>query len=308
MKVVIIGGAGGVGSSAAFNLLNSPHEHEIVLVDTRAEMIASHVMDLENVAALGEAAVRVRGGTSEDALEADVVVLCAAAPLRLNVSRSVYLSNNVRIVAEVLAPLSGGGFAGVVLMVTNPVDVLLTWVHRQGWLPKGRLLGYTLNDSLRLRTGVARALGAHPRDVGGFVLGEHGDGQVPIFSRITLRGEPVMLSNEQRAKAGQYIENWYRRHVTLDSGRTSTWASGRGIALMIDAMVDSQGIVFPAAAVLDGEFGVRGVCLGVPVTLSNRGVAGIVEWNLEPDELRGMRLAAKNIEAVVTGLSDDYFA
>jgi malate dehydrogenase len=302
MKVVIIGGAGGVGSAAAFALLNSPHGHEIVLVDTRPEMVTSHVMDLENVAALGAAKAQVRGGTSVDALDADVVVLCAAAPLRLNISRSVYLADNLRIAAGALIPLSGVDFGGVVLMLTNPVDVLLTWVHRQGWLPKGRLLGYTLNDSLRLRTGVAVALGVHPRDVGGFVLGEHGDGQVPIFSRITLHGEPVTLSREQRAEARHYIDTWYPRHVALDSGRTSTWASGRGIALMIDAMADNQGTVLPAAAALDGEFGVRGVCLGVPVSLGRHGVAGIVEWKLEPDELRGLQRAARSIETAATGL------
>jgi malate dehydrogenase len=306
MKVVIIGGAGGVGASAAFSLLNSPHGHEIVLVDTRPEMITSHVMDLENVAALGAAQTTVRGGTSRDALDADVVVLCAAAPLRLNVSRSVYLADNLRIVAQALTPLRGGEFGGVVLMLTNPVDVLLTWVHREGWLPRGRLLGYTLNDSLRLRTGVALALGVHPRDVGGFVLGEHGDGQVPIFSRITLHGEPVTLSREQRAAARHYIDTWYPRHVALDSGRTSTWASGRGIALMIDTMAGSQGTVLPAAAALVGEFGLHDVCLGVPVSLGRHGVAGIVEWKLEAEELRGLRQAADSIETAVAGLSSTW--
>jgi malate dehydrogenase len=302
MKVVIIGGGGGVGSSAAFSLLNSPHGHEIVLVDNRPEMVTSHVMDLENVATLGAGQTTVRGGTARDALDADVVVLCAAAPLRLNVSRSVYLADNLRIVSRALTALSGTDFGGVVLMLTNPVDVLLTWVHRQRWLPKGRLLGYTLNDSLRLRTGVAMALGVHPREVGGFVLGEHGDGQVPIFSRITLHGAPVSLSREQRAAARHYIDTWYPRHVALDSGRTSTWASGRGVALMIDAMADDQGAVLPAAAALDGEFGVHGVCLGVPVTLSRHGVAEVVEWSLEPEELRGLRRAASSIETAVAGL------
>ena len=166
MKVVIIGGAGGIGSSAAFNLLSAQGTYEIVLVDTRPNMITSHTMDLENALGLGATADTVRGGTPEDALDADVVVLSAAVPLRLNSSRSVFLADNARIVSECLLPLraAGADFGGLVLMLTNPVDPLLTWVHRQGWLPRERLIGYTLNDPLRAPTRLGVTPGAPPAE------------------------------------------------------------------------------------------------------------------------------------------------
>ncbi|MFM9441085.1 malate dehydrogenase [Streptomyces acidiscabies] len=302
MKVVIIGGAGGIGSSAAFNLLSAQGTYEIVLVDTRPNMITSHVMDQENALALGATPDTVRGGTPEDTLDADVVVLSAAVPLRLNSSRSVFLADNAAIVDQCLRPLRDSDFGGVVLMLTNPVDPLLTWAHRQGWLPRHRLVGYTLNDSLRLRTGIAHALGVHPKDVDAWMVGEHGEGQVPLYSRITVGGESVVLTDEQRAVAEEYADTWYSRHVALDSGRTSTWTTGLGTARLIEAMATGSGTVVPASVVLDGEYGVHGVSLGVPVELGRDGVRRVVEWDLAPGERLGMQRAAVSVEAAVADL------
>ncbi|MDH6455638.1 MULTISPECIES: malate dehydrogenase [unclassified Streptomyces] len=305
MKVVIIGGAGGIGSSAAFNLLSAQGTYEIVLVDTRPNMITSHTMDLENALGLGTTADTVRGGTPEDALDADVVVLSAAVPLRLNSSRSVFLADNARIVEECLRPVreAGADFGGVVLMLTNPVDPLLTWVHRQGWLPRERLIGYTLNDSLRLRTGIAFALGVPVKDVGAWMLGEHGEGQVPLYSRITVGGERVVLTEAQRTVAEEYVDTWYAKHVALDSGRTSTWTTGLGTARIIEALNTGSGTVVPASVVLDGEYGVHGASLTVPVELRPDGVRRIVTWDLPAEELAGMSRAAAHVEAAASELT-----
>ncbi|MFZ3566869.1 malate dehydrogenase [Streptomyces sp. BH097] len=307
VKVVIIGGAGGIGSSAAFNLLSAQGTYEIVLVDTRPNMITSHAMDLENALALGATADVVRGGTPEDALDADVVVLSAAVPLRLNSSRSVFLADNARIVADCLRPLreAGADFGGSVLMLTNPVDPLLTWVHRQGWLPRHRLIGYTLNDSLRLRTGISLALGVPPKDVDAWMLGEHGEGQVPLYSRVAVGGEVTVLTEEQRKAAEEYADTWYTKHVALDSGRTSTWTTGLGTARMIEAMTAGSETVLPASVVLDGEYGVHGVSLTVPVELGPEGVRRIVPWELPQDELDGMVKAAARVEAAVSDIAEE---
>jgi len=305
VKVVIIGGAGGIGSSAAFNLLSAQGTYEIVLVDTRPNMITSHTMDLENALGLGTTADTVRGGTPEDALDADVVVLSAAVPLRLNSSRSVFLADNARIVDECLAPLreAGADFRGLVLMLTNPVDPLLTWVHRQGWLPRERLIGYTLNDSLRLRTGIAFTLGVPPKDVDAWMLGEHGEGQVPLYSRVRVGGQPVELSGEQRSAAEEYVDTWYTKHVALDSGRTSTWTTGLGTARLVEAVATGSGTLLPACVVLDGEYGVHGSSLTVPVELGPEGVRRIAAWDLSAEEVTGMIRAADRVEAAVAELS-----
>lgn len=295
MKVVIIGGAGGVGSTAAFHLLCTHRRYEIVLADARPGMTLSHIMDLENVPALSGSRSVVRPGTAEEALDADIVVLSAAVPLRLNTDRAVFLAENARIVGECLAPLRDSGFRGVVLLLTNPVNHLLTWVHRHGFVPRERLIGYTFNDTLRFRTGIARVLGVPPPAVDAWVLGEHGDGQVPVFSRVTVDGSPVRLTALQRTDVLEYTDTWYAKHVALDSGRTSTWSSGLGTARLVEAVASGADALVPAAVVLEGEYGVAGVGLGVPVLLGPDGVREVARWELDPKEAEGMRRAAAGV-------------
>ena len=295
MRVVIIGGGGGVGSALAFCLATAPEAFELVLTDSRPHMITSHVMDLENAVALAPAASTVRGGTLADAAGADVVVCCASAPLRPNSSRAVYLEENRRILADTLEPLRATGFHGVLLLLTNPVDPLLTWLYRRGWPKRGRLLGYALNDSLRLRTAIAAGRGVHPRDVDAWVVGEHGAGQVPLLSRVTVHGEPVRLREQERAAVLEYLDTWYVRHVALDSGRSSTWSSGLGAAAMVRALSRDADTVLPACAVLEGEYGVHGVGLGVPVAIGRGGLRSVVEWELDAAELDALHAAAANV-------------
>src|SRR3954469_20766912 len=156
MKVAIVGGGGGVGASVAFNVLQSDEPHECVLVDRREEMALSHALDLEQVVAAG-ATGSGRTGGPEEIENADVVVICAAVPLTVNSSREVYLHGNAEILRSLVDPLAAGD--GVVVMVTNPVDPLCTLAARWTGVDRGRIVGYTLNDSLRLRTAVARSAG-----------------------------------------------------------------------------------------------------------------------------------------------------
>jgi malate/lactate dehydrogenase len=290
LRVAIAGGAGGVGSSLAFNLLMRPEPYDVVVVDRRPEKVLSHVMDLEQVVAL--AGGSVRAGGLDDLAGADVVVVCAAAPLTENTSRAVYLHDNAAIVAGIAERLGDG----VLMMVTNPVDALCTWlVERQG-LDRRRVLGYTLNDTLRLRTAIAAARGVPAADVEAYVLGEHGDAAVPVFSRVTVAREPVALSVEERAEAETFVRTWYRRHVALDSRRSSTWTSGAGAARMV-AGLRAGADPWPVSVVLAGEYGIDGAAVTVPVALGPGGAERIHEWELAPDELAALRAAADSVRA-----------
>jgi malate/lactate dehydrogenase len=286
MKVAIAGGAGGVGSSLAFNLLIRPEPYDVIVVDRRPEKVLSHVMDLEQVLTLGTGR-SVRPGGCDDLEQADVVVVCAAAPLTENTTRDVYLADNARIVDGIAERLAA--WDGVLIMVTNPVDALCTRLTRD----RRRTLGYTLNDSLRLRTAIADARETDPRAVEAWVLGEHGEAAVPVFSRIDVDGARIALEPHEREAAHEFIRTWYRRHVALDPRRSSTWTTGAGLAEMIAGL--RTGLTTVASVRLDGEYGIAGVSLGVPVTLGPDGVETIHEWELDPDELAGLQWAAEVI-------------
>lgn len=300
MKVAIIGGAGGIGSSLAFNLLQSAHPFEVVIVDSRPNMILSHVMDLQDTLPLGRA-LGVRGGELADAADADAVVVCAAVPQTLNTDRSVFFADNAALVSGIVTELRERDWDGLLVMMTNPVDALNTWLVRRFGLDPARVIGYSTNDTLRIRTGVGLALGVPSRSVEAWVLGEHGAGQVPLLDRVRVDGEPVTLSPEERAAVLDYIDNWYVRHVALESGRASTWSSGLGGARLLEALATGTGETLTGSVVLDGQYGVAGVSLGVPLRLGPEGVREVIEWDLAAAELEAMVASAARVDALASG-------
>ncbi|MDP9293168.1 MAG: malate dehydrogenase [Actinomycetota bacterium] len=300
-QVAIVGGGGGVGASLAFNLLLRDEPYEVVLVDGRSGMAHSHEMDLQQVLAAG-ATGSVRIVELGEVAEADVVVVTASTPLTVNRSRMVYLRDNAAILTEVRGALPRG-WPGVALVVTNPVDPLCTWLQRHTGLDRRRVLGYTANDSLRLRTAVGNQLGVRSGAVDAWVLGEHGEGCLPLLDRVLVSGEPVELSPEQRQAAEQFVRGWYERHVALDSGRSSTWTSGHGLARMVAALSGTGEALWPASVVLEGEYGIHGAALSVPVTLAQGGAREIHEWDLSPEQLTALRAAAEGVRRAADALN-----
>jgi malate/lactate dehydrogenase len=272
------------------------------MLDERQNMVHSHLWDLEQVLEQAAQPGSVRSGSVQDIDGADVLVITAAVPLTVNSSRMVYLRGNTAILAALLDRLPRG-WPGTVILVTNPVDPLGTWAQRRAGLERTRLLGYTLNDSLRLRTGIGRVLGVAPGRVQAWMVGEHGDLAVPLWDRVSLDGAGVVLDDAQRAVVMAFVSEWYARHVALDSRRSSTWTSGLGIARMVRACLDPDGDeLWPASIMLRGEYGLDGVSLSVPVRLGGGGARGIEEWDLSAGELDGLHAAARFVGEAADGL------
>jgi malate/lactate dehydrogenase len=299
VKVTIVGGAGGVGASTAFNLALARGSHEVAVVDSRREMVTSHLMDFEQALELSPGC-DLRAGDLGDLADSDVAVLLSSAPLVANRPRIEYLAENA-LIADAFADALPAAWGGVAIVVTNPVDPLVTRLRRRTGIDRRRVLGYTLNDSLRLRTGLAKALGAVPGQVEAWVIGEHGDLSVPLYGRVTIGGRPIELTPGQIAIAEDYRRGWYPRHVALDSGRSSTWTSGLGVARMLLAL-DGPGELWPASLVLEGEYGIEGVAVTVPATIGRGGAAQVHEWDLTPDELTALRASAEFVRAAAEGL------
>ena len=297
MKLAVVGGAGGVGSSVAFNVLLDARGDEVVLIDSRATQVESQAMDFAQVLEQSPGS-SLRAGAESDLLDADVIVLAVGVPLTVNRSRLVYLEANAKIL-DSIADVLPQDWPGVAIVVTNPVDPLVTRFQARTGIDRRRVLGYTLNDSLRLRTGVARVLGLAPGAVAAWVLGEHGETGVPIWSRVEVDGDTRTLSDAEKAVAEEYLRTWYVRHVALDSGRTSTWTTGLGVARMVEAISAETDDVWPASLVLDGEFDLAGVAVTVPVRLAAEGVAAVFEWALEADEYEALQASAATVRLAV---------
>ena len=296
MRVAVFGAAGGIGSSIAFSLCMRLPGAEIVLVDTNTTMAESHAMDLLDVLALGEAST-VRLGTAVDAVDADVVVISAGVALHSMPSRAEFLDANAAIVAEVADPLAAAGWRGSMLIMTNPVDALVTWVQRRTGMDRHRIIGYTLNDTLRLRTAIASQLNVHPASVDAWVLGEHGGKHLPVFSRVIVEGRPVELDAAQREAARDYVDGWFARHARLDVRRSSAWTSGAGGAELVDAIVSGKPSPLPGSIVLEGEYGISGAAVSVPLVFDPAGGARVIEWTLSAEESSALSNAARRVVA-----------
>jgi malate/lactate dehydrogenase len=257
-------------------------------------------MDLEQVLEQSPGC-SIRGGDAGDLAGAGIIVLISATPLTVDTPRVEYLSRNA-VIADELADALPAGWGGLLIVVTNPVDPLVTRLQGRMGIDRRRILGYTLNDSLRMRTGVANALGVGPGRVESWVVGEHGDLSVPLYDRVTVDGQPVRLTAAQQAAAEEYQRTWYTRHVALDSGRSSTWTSGLGVSRMIAAL-DGSGGLWPASVVLDGEYGIRGVAVSVPVTLGRGGAEEIHEWELSPAEMEALHASAEFVRAAAASIA-----
>ncbi len=301
LRVCIIGGGGTVGSAAAFRLAALGLAEEVVLLDARPHMAQSHALDLDQAASVMAGSV-VRAGTWDDLAGAGIVILCAGLPERNVASRDEYLAGNLSIVREAAAHLAALCPEAVVIVATNPVDVFTAALARLTGMDDRRFLGYSWNDTLRLRWAVARVLGEPARDVEALVIGEHGEMQVPLYDRIAVRGRPVLLTAEQEREADSSIRSWFATYQGLNSGRTSGWTSAVGIATVVGAIVGGGSEILPGSAVLHGEYGVTGVSLGVPVRLGSRGVEEVVELPLTPAQSSAFRAAAGKVGSLLDGV------
>lgn len=300
MRVVIVGGAGLVGSGTAFAVaLTVPGVREIVLVDEWVAGAAAHALDMQQLGATVRP-VDIAVGGPDEVTSADVVVLAASAPRPETPERGGSFERNLAVLSDLVPALQRVPEHAVILLATNPVDPLCTWLQRATGLERGRILGYSTNDSARFRLAVARVLEVAPDRVEGWVLGQHGQLQVPLYSRLRVDGEPMGLSPEQRNQVNDEIFGWFANFQALRSGRSSQWASGQGLAAMVDAIGTDAGSTWPAALVLDGEYDLHEVAVAVPVQLGTGG-ATVEQWELDDEELEGLHRAADAVRRSLVG-------
>jgi malate dehydrogenase len=289
MKISILGAAGNIGSSAAFSVATQGVADEIVLIDPyRPDVLKQYVSDLTTAVAHED--VVVRAGTGEDMKDSGIIIN-AAGSANIGKSRLDVLPKNIPIVRSICADIKRYCPGAVVIVASNPVDPLNYAMYLCSGLDRYQLIGYSANDSIRFRLMMSRVLGVKTSRVEAFVIGEHGDSQVPLFSSVRMDGKKVDISEETKRKVREQID-----HIPIEleeerkaSGRTAAWTTSVGIAALCRAIATGNARVYPCSMNLDGEYGVRNMSMSVPVVLGKAGVRDILEWELDPDEQEGLK-------------------
>ncbi|MFC1908358.1 malate dehydrogenase [Chloroflexota bacterium] len=285
MKITILGAAGCIGSCATFNIAVHGLADEIVMIGGRQQnKLMHHAMDIGTAVAAQN--VTVRSGRYEDMSGSDIVINAAGIHEDLYSSRHTErLPQNLPITQDIAQNINQHCPEAVVITATNPIGPLnyamyLLGSHRD----RSKVIGYSLNDSIRFRMVMARALGVETSQVEGAAIGEHGSTQVLLFSSIRVKDKPVSISEDIKQKIRIDVPDIIRSYEELKVERTTGWTSAVGLAAIIHAIGKNTGEMIPCSTVLDGEYGCRGLSMTVPAIIGRGGIQEVLEWELAPDE------------------------
>lgn len=304
-KVAIIG-AGRVGETAAQILAEQEICREIVLIDIKEDAPQGVALDIFQTAPFFDFDTRVTGSNQPEAMEgADLVMITAGIPRKPGMSRSDVLATNLQIIDGIVDEVLRYAADAIIVMVSNPVDVLTYRVwQRTGW-PRARIMGQAgVLDASRMAAFIAMETGFSARDITTIVLGGHGDSMVPLPRFCTINGIPVTeFINPERMEA--IIERTRQggaEILALRKNSSAYDAPGASVAAMVDAISFRRRRLLPCVAILDGEYGQRDVAMGVPCILTEQGVETIVELPLDDGERAAFDVSVSAVKADIERL------
>lgn len=288
MKVTVVG-AGAVGASCAEYIALKNFASEVVLIDIKEGFAEGKAMDLMQTASLNGFDTRIVGVTNDYSKTAgsDVAVITSGIPRKPGMTREELIGTNANIVKSVVEQLVKHSPNIIVIVVSNPMDTMAYLVHKATKLPKNHIIGMGgALDSARFKYRLAEALGSPISDVDGMVIAAHSDsGMLPLTRLASYRGVPVseFLSAE---RLSQVAEETKVGGATLTKllGTSAWYAPGAAVSALVQAIACDQKKLFPCSVLLEGEYGQKDVCVGVPVIIGRDGVERIVEVKLNEAE------------------------
>ena len=295
-KVSVVGAAGTVGAAAGYNIALRDVCDELVYVDIpeQEDVTVGQAADTNHGVAY-DSNTTVRQGTYEDTAGSDVVVITAGIPRQPGQTRIDLAGDNAPIMDDIgssIAEHNDGDY--VTITTSNPVDLLNRHLYETGDREREQVIGFGGRlDSARFRYVLSERFDTQVNNVEATILGEHGDAQVPVFSKVRIDGaDPDFSDDEKEEILGDLQES--AMNVIERKGATE-WGPATGVAHMTEAVLRDTGEVLPGSIVLDGEFGHEGTAFGVPVKLGANGVEDVVEWDLDSYEQELMAEAADKL-------------
>jgi len=300
MKVTVVG-AGAVGASCAEYIAIKNFASEVVILDIKEGFAEGKAMDLMQTASLNAFDTKIVGTTGdyEKTANSDICVITSGIPRKPGMTREELIGINAGIVKSVSASLIEHSPNTIIIVVSNPMDTMTYLVHKTTNLPKNRIIGMGgALDSARFKYRLAEALAAPISDVDGMVIGGHSDkGMVPLTNHATRNSVKVseFLSAE---RLEQVKEDTKVGGATLTKllGTSAWYAPGAAVSGLVQAIACDQHKMFPCSTLLEGEYGLNDLCIGVPVLLGKNGIEKIVEINLSDAEKAHLAESAKGVQ------------
>ncbi len=302
VKVTVVG-AGNVGGSIAQRLAEK-NCYDIVLVDIVEGMPQGKALDLVEAGPVCAYDSAVTGANSYEATkDSDLVIITSGIPRRPGMSRDELLETNTKIVSSVVKETTKRSPNAILIIVSNPLDVMTHVAHRVSEFPRNRVLGMAgVLDSARFRSFIAEALQVSVENIQAMVLGGHGDSMVPLIRYTTIAGRPIdeWLPPETLQALIKRTREGGAEIVNLLKTGSAYYAPAASVVEMVEAITKDQKKILPCATLCEGEYGFQNLVLGVPVKLGSDGAETIIEYALTAEEKSGLEASAQ----VVRGLCE----
>ncbi len=307
MKVSVIG-AGNVGATCAEVLAHHEIVNEVVLLDIKENFAEGKALDIWETAAINMYDTRVTGSTNDYSKTAnsDVVVITSGLPRKPGMSRDDLISTNAKIVKSVTEQVAKYSPNTIIIVVSNPLDVMTYCAYINAKFPSNRVFGMAgILDTGRYKSFLAEELNVSPKDIQAVLMGGHGDTMVPLPRYTTVGGIPVTELIDP-AKLDKIIDRTKKGGGEIVNllGTSAWYAPGSAAAQMVEAIIKDQKRVFPVCALLNGEYGMKNIYLGVPVILGKGGIEKIIELQLNDDEKKLLAESAKAVKEVMDVLDN----
>ncbi len=302
MKVTVVG-AGNVGATCANVIAERELVNEVVLLDIKDGIAEGKSLDIWQTAPINLYDTRVKGSTNDYAATAgsDVVVITSGLPRKPGMSRDDLIATNAGIVKSVTENIVKYSPNTIIIVVSNPLDVMTYCSFLTSGLPSNRVFGMAgILDTARYRAFLAEALNCSPKDIQAVLMGGHGDTMVPLPRYTTVSGIPVteLIAADKLEAIVQRTKVGGGELVNL-MGTSAWYAPGAAAAQMVEAIVRDQKRIYPVCAWLQGEYGLKDVYLGVPVKLGKNGIEEIIELKLNADEKALLNSSSKSVKEVM---------
>jgi malate dehydrogenase len=301
-KKITVVGSGNVGATVAHRLADKQLA-DVVLIDILEGIPQGKGLDLFESGPIEGYDARIRGTNDyADTAASDLVVLTAGFPRKPGMSRDDLLKANYDVVKGTVEQVVRHSPDCILIVVTNPLDAMAQTAYRVSGFSKNRVIGMAgILDTARYRTFLAEALNVSVQNVQGFVLGGHGDTMVPVPRYTTVAGIPVteLLPKEQLDQIIKRTANGGAEIVSLLKTGSAYYAPSAAVVEMIDAIFNDRKKILPCAAYLEGEYGIHGLFVGVPVKLGARGIEQIIEITLTPEEQAALERSANAVKELV---------
>jgi malate dehydrogenase len=301
-KKITVVGAGNVGATAAHWLV-SKELGDVVLVDILEGMPQGKALDLAQAGPIeGYDSVIVGANDYKATADSDVVVITSGIARKPGMSRDDLLNTNAGIVGSVTEQIARTSPNAIIIVVSNPLDAMTQVAFKRSGFPKNRVIGMAgVLDSARMRTFLAEALNVSVENVTAFVLGGHGDTMVPLPRYSTCAGIPIteLLSKEQIEAIVKRTASGGAEIVNLLKTGSAYYAPSAAAVEMVEAILKDKKKILPCAVYLEGEYGINGLFVGVPVKLGANGVEEIIQINLTTEERAALHKSAAAVQELV---------